>query len=143
MSRDKSMDALKGLAIVLVVAGHAIPARSLGSICAGESFSTAFSLGFLNRLDDPDVRRLVAEQLRVAKRAVFSVPSDRHPRAPFAEGRYLAPAQWERILAPVGSVSARYYGVNPLPLRQALVAKMKGSLYQDRLHVMVTVTAAG
>jgi hypothetical protein len=99
------------------------------------SFEGVFSIGFLHRFEDDQIRELIAQQLRVADKTLFSVPSDRHPKAGQGDGRYLTPGEWEHILAPIGTVHAWYYGRHLLPLRQALSAKLHGTLHQDRLYV--------
>ena len=117
-------------------------ARGLSTDSTGGAFAATFSLNLLHRRADEEIRDLVVEQMRAAKRVVFDVPSDRSPRAPLEEGRYLSPEEWERILAPVGRVRARYSGASLLPLREALVAKARGNLRQDRVHVLGVVTEA-
>lgn len=118
-------------------AGLYEPAASLPC----QTFATAFSVGLMHKIGADEVRRVVGEQLRLANRVVFSVPSDRRPSVPLQTGRYLTPAAWEEELGPIGNVKARYYGARARPLRQAILAKVEGTLGQDRLHVMVTVTA--
>ena len=118
-----------------------VDARYLSSVFAPHSFAVAFSQGFFEHFADDEVRELVGQQLTVADAIVFSVPSDRYPALDFGNERRLKPEAWKEILAPVGSVDTRYYGVNFLPLREAAKAKFAGTLRQDRLHVLVTVTA--
>ena len=103
------------------------------------SFDVAFSQGFFEHFDDDQIRKLVVQQLAVARRVVFSVPSDEYPQQDFGNERLMSPQRWEAILAPVGCAQARYYGVHVLPLRVAVARKLKGKRTQLRNHVLVSI----
>lgn len=109
---------------------------------AAGSFALAYSEGFFQCFDDDEIRMLLAEQLRVADAVVFSVPSDRHLGHDSDSGRFLSPAEWQAIVAPVAQVQVRYYGLSLLPLRQAVSARIKGTLRQDGQYVMVSVRSS-
>ena len=79
-----------------------------------ETFDLCFSTGFMEHFDDVQIARLLKEQLRVAKRIIFSVPSDRYPGGRIGDERNLRPKEWNEILinALAGSdcdFSTRYY----------------------------------
>jgi hypothetical protein len=112
---------------------------ALGHATIEGSYSVAFSLGELHRLDRESLLRRIDAMLQVAPAVVFSVPSDRNPVAAVGGARVASPEEWARIVGVLGRVSAAYYGTRTLPLRSALAAKICGSLYQDRLHVVVTI----
>jgi SAM-dependent methyltransferase len=71
---------------------------------ADESFDVVFSQGFLEHFGDADVRRLIDEQLRVARLVLVSVPSAFYPhlgrRGPGLIGneRLMGSRRWRSIL---------------------------------------------
>lgn len=70
----------------------------------GQAFHTVYAQGLLEHFHDQDVRALLQEFLRVARRALLSVPSDQYPdRAhSFGDERFLSVEQWQRILQTTG-----------------------------------------
>ncbi|MDA3935277.1 MAG: class I SAM-dependent methyltransferase [Actinomycetota bacterium] len=85
-------------------------AFELGSVFAPGQFDVAFSQGFFEHFDDTDVSRLVDEQLKVAGRVVFSVPSSLYPEQDFGNERLLTDEQWRSILKDRPNADVLYYG---------------------------------
>ena len=105
-----------------------------------DSFDCVFSQGVMEHFDDDQVRRLTEQQLEVAPRVVFSVPSDQYPQQDFGNERLLSPGRWLEILRPVGTATASYYGVRMFGLRESLRRKLRGELTQPQYHVLVVVS---
>jgi hypothetical protein len=118
-------------------------AKAAMAVRGGSRYAKAFSIGTMQRLDDRSIRESVAAQLDVADTVIVSAPSDRSPAIAPSRGRRMSPDEWARLLAPVGSTAAHYYGARPLPLREAASAKLLGRLRQDRLHVMAIIRRGG
>jgi len=92
------------------------------------AFGVALSQGLMEHFDEPDVVRLIREQLRVCRSVVFSVPSDHYPRQDVGDERLLPPAAWRRMVdravdASAYRVRARYYRVDPESLKYSLLAR--------------------
>jgi SAM-dependent methyltransferase len=98
-------------------------------------FDVAYSQGFFEHFDDGAVGRLVEQQLSVARRVVFSVPSDAYPRQDFGNERLLSPTQWSDVLAGLGAVTVSDYGV----VRHGRLARLKGKPAEERLHVLAVI----
>jgi len=62
------------------------------------SFDVAFSQGFFEHFSDDDIRTLLKEQLRVAKKVVFSVPTAYYRNRDFGNERLLSIKKWRDIL---------------------------------------------
>ena len=84
-------------------------AFKLDSTFRKSQFDVAFSQGFFEHFSDQEVRSLVNQQLSVASRVVFSVPSIFYPTKDFGDERLLHKETWENILNTVGNVKAVYY----------------------------------
>lgn len=82
-------------------------ARDLGveaEVAAGRKpFDVAATQGLLEHFSDEDIRKLLREQLRVAKRVVASVPSKWYPQRDVGNERLMTPDEWRRILEPLGA----------------------------------------
>ncbi len=65
--------------------------------------------GFFEHFEDKDIHRLIKEQLRVARRIVFSVPTKYYLSNALGE-RLLTKGQWERILKDFKISKSVYYG---------------------------------
>lgn len=63
------------------------------------SFDLAFHQGLLEHFTDQEIYQLLDEQLRVARRVVFSVPNSYYPRRDYGNERLMTKAQWESILS--------------------------------------------
>jgi ubiquinone/menaquinone biosynthesis C-methylase UbiE len=92
------------------------------------SFGVAVSQGLMEHFDDAAIGRLLREQLRVCRSAVFSVPSDRYPRQDVGDERLLPPGAWQELVerALAGSpvrVAARYYRLDLESLKYSLLAR--------------------
>jgi SAM-dependent methyltransferase len=103
-----------------------------------DEFDIAFSQGFFEHFADSDVRHLAAQQLAVARRVVFSVPSDEYPQQDFGNERLLSPARWAGMLEGVGAVRACYYGRRLLRRARHLGLGLSLPGYR-RLHVLVVI----
>jgi len=76
-----------------------------------KSFALAFSQGFFEHFSDEDIVRLVIEQLRVAKKVIFSVPSFWYPQRDFGNERLLKMKEWLTILKDFRVSKSFYYGL--------------------------------
>ncbi len=74
-----------------------------------DSFDVCFSQGFFEHFADDDIRKLLREQLRVSRKALFSVPSFWYPRQDFGDERLMKKEDWLRILSPFKLERASYY----------------------------------
>lgn len=81
----------RGSAGVLLADGFRLPFR-------GGAFDAVISQGLMEHFADGDIRLLLDEQLRVAKSAVFSVPSKYYPWREFGNERLMNEREWRRIL---------------------------------------------
>lgn len=73
------------------------------------SFDVCFSQGFFEHFDDEDIRKLVQEQLRVARVIIFSVPSFWYPKQDFGDERLMKKDDWLEILSKFKLEKAVYY----------------------------------
>jgi len=76
---------------------------------ADDTFDVAFSQGFLEHFSDTDIRKLVREQLRVAKEVIFSAPSFYYRNRDFGNERLLLKRQWREILKGFNATEDGYY----------------------------------
>ncbi len=63
-----------------------------------KSFDIVISQGFFEHFSDEDIRKLIDEQLRVAKKAVFSIPSKFYRIRDFGNERLMKLDEWRLIL---------------------------------------------
>lgn len=93
------------------------------------TFDVALSQGLMEHFDDEGIAGLLAEQLRVCRSVVFSVPSDRYPRQDVGNERLMPPAEWRAIVSaavgPGHRVEARYYRFDPEALKYALLGRRR------------------
>ncbi len=80
-----------------------------------QSFDLIFHQGLLEHFSDADIHRALTEQLRVAKRVIFSVPNIYYPKRDFGNERLMTRAQWEKILRPYRVVDSRDYSKKWFP----------------------------
>ena len=66
-----------------------------------DSFDLAYHQGFFEHFSPEEVSRLVAEQLRVAKKIVFSVPNVHYGRQDYGDEALRSKKEWEEILSGV------------------------------------------
>ena len=69
----------------------------------------AFHRVFFEHFTDDDIRKLLKEQLRVSRKALFSVPSLWYPRQDFGDERLMKKEDWLRILSEFKLEKASYY----------------------------------
>jgi SAM-dependent methyltransferase len=74
-----------------------------------DAFDVVFSQGVLEHFSDDDIRRAVAEELRVARTVWVSVPGYHYNHRDFGDERLLTRVAWERIVSPLGHVEAEEY----------------------------------
>lgn len=74
-----------------------------------DSFDVAFSQGFLEHFSDKEIKCLITEQLRVAKKIVFSVPTIYYRTRDFGNERLLSMRKWRKILKDFTVEDDRYY----------------------------------
>lgn len=63
-----------------------------------KSFDFSISQGFFEHFSDPEIRKLLDEQLRVANKVVFSVPSKYYRIRDLGNERLMALDKWKSIL---------------------------------------------
>jgi SAM-dependent methyltransferase len=73
------------------------------------SFDLCFSQGFFEHFNDDDIRKLLREQLRVAKAIIFSVPAFWYPKQDFGDERLMKKEDWSEILSQFKVEEAAYY----------------------------------
>ena len=83
------------------------------------SFDVAFSQGFFEHFDDDEIRALLREQARVARRVVFSVPNETYGVQDFGNERLMPKEQWETIIRSSGLQLVKSYDYAPLRRRKA------------------------
>lgn len=69
---------------------------------ADGAFDVAFSQGFFEHFSDEEIARLLAEQSRVARYVVLSVPNRSYRVQDFGDERLLSRAEWEALLTRLG-----------------------------------------
>ena len=63
-----------------------------------DSFDLIFHQGLLEHFNDEDILKLLAEQLRVGKKVVLSVPNNFYPEKDLGNERLLPKKYWDKIL---------------------------------------------
>lgn len=79
------------------------------------SFDVIFHQGLLEHFKDDDIRRMLDEQLRVAKRVIFSVPNNFYPRKDFGDERLMTKLAWENILNKYKIIKSQNYSLKRFP----------------------------
>lgn len=79
------------------------------------TFDLIFHQGLLEHFSDSDIRRMLAEQLRVARRVILSVPNHWYPRRDFGDERLMDKRCWEKILSSFKLVRSYYYSPKRFP----------------------------
>lgn len=108
------------------------------------AFGVAISQGLMEHFGDEAIAGLLAEQLRVSRSVVFSVPSDRYPRQDVGNERLMPPARWQEIVtravASAGHyrVAARYYRLDLESWKYSVLARRALGSFS----VLVTVDPA-
>jgi SAM-dependent methyltransferase len=72
-------------------------AFELASMADG-AFDVVVTQGFFEHFQDDEIEALLREQLRVARRAVFSVPNRAYARQDRGDERLLSQSEWESLL---------------------------------------------
>jgi len=76
---------------------------------SNKRFALAFSQGFFEHFSDENIVQLVKEQLRVANKVIFSVPSFWYPHRDFGNERLLRKEEWVNILNKDFRISKSFY----------------------------------
>ncbi len=77
-----------------------------------KEFDIAFSQGVFEHFSDEDIIKMIAEQLRVAKKVLFSVPNKNYNHKDFGNERLMTRLDWENMLSDFDvKVSADYYHI--------------------------------
>ncbi len=79
------------------------------------TFDLIFHQGLMEHFSDSDIRRILAEQLRVARRVVLSVPNHWYPRRDFGDERLMDKHHWGKILSEFGVTKSYYYSPKRFP----------------------------
>ena len=74
-----------------------------------DSFDLCFSQGFFEHFQDEHIRKLLKEQLRVAKVIIFSIPTFWYPKQDFGDERLMKKEECLEILSPFNLEKAVYY----------------------------------
>jgi len=80
-----------------------------------DSFDVIFHQGLLEHFNNEDIRRILNEQLRVAKRVIFSVPNNLYPRRDFGNERLMDKSTWENILSQYKILKSQNYSPKRFP----------------------------
>lgn len=76
-----------------------------------DSFDLCFSQGFFEHFQGEHIRKLLKEQLRVARVIIFSVPTFWYPKHDFGDERLKKKEEWLEFLSPFNVEKAVYYAV--------------------------------
>lgn len=76
-----------------------------------DSFDLCFSQGFFEHFQGEHIRKLLKEQLRVARVIIFSVPTFWYPKHDFGDERLMKKEEWLEILSPFNVEKAVNYAV--------------------------------
>lgn len=87
----------------------AADAFSLSKDIQEKDFDVAFSQGFFEHFSDEQIRQLIDEQLAVASRVIFSVPSYYYRTRDFGNERLMYVNEWASILSKYSVVSILPY----------------------------------
>jgi len=88
-----------------------------------KTFDIVFSQGFLEHFSDEEIVMLIAEQLRVGKKVIFSVPSFWYSRRDFGNERLMKIEEWLNILKDFRVSKSFYYGLSNRRIRYLLQRK--------------------
>jgi SAM-dependent methyltransferase len=94
--------ALNGTCTFIKADAHSLPFRD-------NFFQTCFSQGFFEHFSNHDIGKLLAEQLRVTRVVIFSVPTFWYPQREFGDERLMKQEGWLRILRGLKVNKAIYY----------------------------------
>ena len=72
-------------------------------------FDVAFSQGLMEHFSDEEIVRMLKEQLRVARAAVFSVPNNFYGQKDIGNERLLTKERWEQIVSRFNMVESENY----------------------------------
>lgn len=101
IARDNNT-ALNGRGTFIKADAHSLPFPD-------DSFQICFSQGFFEHFPDHAIGMLLAEQLRVAKVVIFSVPTSWYPLREFGDERLMKREDWLKILHGFKVDKAVYY----------------------------------
>jgi glycosyltransferase involved in cell wall biosynthesis/Tfp pilus assembly protein PilF len=75
-------------------------------------FEIIFHQGVLEHFTDDDIRKLMQQQLQIADKVLFSVPSAFYPQQDFGDERLMTLEEWREILEPFAEkfIDAEYHG---------------------------------
>lgn len=85
---------------------------------ADRSFDVCFHQGVLEHFDEAAIVSAVTEQLRVARRVAFSIPTEHYPQRDFGDERLWPLRVWRRILKPFRIVDQFGYFLLPGVIRR-------------------------
>jgi SAM-dependent methyltransferase len=114
-----------------------------------DSFDMCISQGFLEHFSDDEIIELVKEQLRVARKVIFSVPSDKYPGKDFGNERCMHPEKWLSLLKDrinnvvVESKYAPFDLAIRIRMRMSKSQKSFRKFITTPLQVIVTITKLG
>ena len=108
-----------------------------------KKFDLVFHQGLLEHFSNEDIVKIVAENLRVGKRVIFSVPSYYYPKKDFGNERLMKLETWKDILSDFNTTGF-YYGDRSYRLFNAITKGNFGFLLKmlggfGRPHILIEV----
>jgi SAM-dependent methyltransferase len=100
-----------------------------------DSFDIICHQGFFEHFDDKDIQVLLKEQLRVAKKVVFSVPTKYYLSNALGE-RLLTKKRWEGIMKDFKVKKSSYYG---RPRNETLVKRLMAAIGWKSIYYFAVV----
>lgn len=105
---QQEVDRLNGKVSLVKADGFKMPFKD-------QEFDLIIHQGLLEHFSNQEIVDLITEQLRVAKRVLFSVPNHLYMRKDFGNERLMDKAAWEQILSPFKVEFSKYYSPKYLP----------------------------
>ena len=97
-----------------------------------QTFDVTFSQGFFEHFEDDEIRALLHEQVRVARRVVLSVPNEAYRVQDFGNERLMRKEQWDKIIRDSGLLLIE--SMDYAPLRRHKVHRVP-------VHYLAVVTS--
>lgn len=80
-----------------------------------QSFDLAFHQGLFEHFSNEQIWQMLDEQLRVAKKVIFSVPNQYYPKKDFGNERLMSKKQWDNLLSRYRVVKSTNYSPKRFP----------------------------
>lgn len=122
--------------------------RKVTLICAdaralpikNDSFGVCILQGFYEHFEDSEIKDMLREQLRIARKIIFSIPSKNYPRKDIGNERLLSPVEWKNIITGLIKnntiyVGVKYYSIDP----EALYYSFLNRKWLGQFHEIVFI----